>query len=454
MTKRRIVALFLSILLALSTVAYADTAAAEAAKNPVTITVWSNDAHSKDLFVEKVDNFNNNEGKELGIVIELSVYGTDYYSTLDVALQADEAPYIFKCNKIPQYARAGKLVALEDLPGGAEVAAPYAEMNSNGVGIVDGKTYAVPFKSTTMALAYNKELFASLNLEFPTTWEEMRECARIITENGNGLKYGYGLGMSYVSYPLFFILPMASASTGIMHFDHGAGRYNFSALAPYMKHMLDIINDGSIFPGYETMDDDTKRAQFAAGNIGMIPVFSSDVGVLTKQFPATFEWGVGPYPTETEDVRYKMQSNPSTFYVINQSAVKDGVQEKVITVMNALLSEEHLLTLFEGEKDMISRADVKAKSTAANVSTQWKEFGESSYRYTGYGVPDGLLTIEGDTYKDTFDKILTGLVDPTVALADLDTRYNAALDKAIADGTLSIDDYIVKGFEDIVAYSK
>ena len=454
MTKRRIFTLILSTLLVLSSVAYSGSGIAEATKEPVTITVWSNDAHSKDLFVEKVENFNNNEGKELGIIIELSVYGTDYYSTLDVALQADEAPYIFKCNKIPQYARAGNLVALEDVTGGAEIAAPYAEMNSNGVGIVDGKTYAVPFKSTTMALAYNKELFASLNLEFPKTWEEMRECARIITENGNGLKYGYGLGMSYVSYPLFFILPMASASTGIMHFDNGTGRYNFSALTPYMNHMLDIINDGSMFPGYETMDDDTKRAQFAAGNIGMIPVFSSDVGVLTKQFPATFEWGVGPYPTETEDVRYKMQSNPSTFYVINQSAVKDGVEEEVISVLNALLSEEHLLALYEGEKDMISRADVKAKSTATNVSAQWKEFGDSSYRYTGYGVPDGLLTIEGGTYKEAFDKILTGMVDPAEALADLDTRYNAALDKAVADGTLNVNDYIVEGFKDIVAYNK
>lgn len=454
MSKQRIVALVLSILLVLSSAAYADSGKAEAAKDPVTITIWSNDAHSKDLFVEKVENFNNNEGKELGIVIDLSVYGTDYYSTLDVALQADEAPYIFKCNKIPQYARAGKLAALDDLPGGAEVAAPYAEMNSVGVGIVDGKTYAVPFKNTTMALAYNKELFASLNLEFPKTWGEMRECARIITENGNGLKYGYGLGMSYVSYGLFFILPMASASTGIMHFDHATGRYNFSALTPYMNFMLDMINDGSMFPGYETMDDDTKRAQFAAGNIGMIPVFSSDVGVLTKQFPATFEWGVGPYPTETEDVRYKMESNPSTFYVINKSAVQDGVEEQVIAVMNALLSEEHLLALFEGEKDMISRADVKAKSTATNVSEQWKEFGDSSYRYTGYGVPDGLLTIEGDTYKDVFDKILTGLVDPAEALADLDVRYNAALDKAVAEGTLDINDYIVEGFRDIVAYNK
>ncbi len=443
---KKIIALTLCLLLLLTCV---QGVMAEA-KEPVTITVWSNDAHSKGVFTDFVEKFNNGPGKELGIIIELSVYGTDYYSVLDVALTGDDAPYIFKCNKIPQYASAGKLVPLEELPGGAELIAPYKEKNSEGVGLVDGKTYALPFKATTVGLAYNMELFAKLGLEFPKTWEEMEKVVSTITENGNGMIYGYGLGMTYVSYPLFFILPPASASTGRMHFDNATGRYNFSALAPYMKHLLKIIDNGDMFPGYETMDDDTKRAQFAAGNIGMIPVFSPDVGVLTTQFPATFEWGVGPYPTETEDTRYRMYSNPSTFYVVNQRAVKDGVQEQVMAVMNALLSEENLLNLFEEEKDMITRDDVKAQSTKTEVSPQWKAFGDGSYRYTGFGTPDGKLQLEGDSYKDVFDKILTGLADVDAALADLDVRYNKALDEAVANGTLKIEDYIVENMDDIV----
>lgn len=447
---KRLVSVLLSVLFLVSLLPVGQAAA----KEPVTIKVWSNDAHSKDIFTAKVENFNNNEGKELGIVVELNVYGTDYYSVLDVALSSGDAPHIFKCNKIPQYARAGLIADLEDLPGGAELAAPYKEMNSEGVGLVDGKTYALPFKATTMGLAYNVELFNKLGLAFPTTWDEMRAAAKAITDSGNGMIYGYGLGMTYVSYPLFFILPMASASTGIMHFDNASGRYNFSALLPYMKHLLGIIDDGSMFPGFETMDDDTKRAQFAAGNIGMIPVFSPDVGVLTKQFPATFEWAVGPYPTQTKDLRYKMYSNASTFYVVNQNVLKDGLSEQVMAVMNSLLSEEHLLNLFESEKDMITRSDVKAMSTKTEVSPQWKAFGDSSYRYTGYGTPDGLLAIEGDTYKLVFDKILTGLVDAETALADLDVRYNAALDQAIAKGDLDINSYLVPNLPEIVAYGK
>lgn len=439
-----------SLILCIAMLCMAIPMALADANNPVTITIWSNDAHSKDVFVEKVENFNNNEGKELGIVIDLSVYGTDYYSTLDVALSADEAPYIFKCNKIPQYARSGKIAALEDLPTGQEIADLYAPMNSVGVGIVDGKTYAVPFKSTNMGLAYNKDLFAKLGLEFPKTYAEMEECARIITDNGNGMTYGYGLGMTYVSYGMFFILPMASASTGYTQFDYVNGRYCFSKLEPYMNHLLRIINDGDMFPGFETMNDDTKRAQFAAGNIGMIPVFSADVGVLTSQFPATFDWDVGPYPVEDESVRYKMFSNPSNFYVVNQKAIDDGVAEEVMVVLNALLSEEHLLNLYEREKDMITRADVKEKADTSNMSKQWASFGDASYRFTGFGSPEGLIAVEGDSYQAVFDKILTGIVEPGPALADLDERYNAALDKAIADGSLDINDYIIPNYAELV----
>ncbi|MBO4837046.1 MAG: extracellular solute-binding protein [Clostridia bacterium] len=421
------------------------------ADEPMTIKVWSNDAHSRDVFTAFVEKYNETTGKEKGIQIELQVFGTDYYSVLDVALTNDEAPDIFKCNKIPQYARAGRLACLEDLPGGDELIAPYKEKNSEGVGLVDGRTYALPFKATTVGLAYNVELFEKLGLEFPKTWEEMEHCASVITENGNGLVYGYGLGMTYVSYPLFFILPMSCASTGLMHFDNATGRYNFSALAPYMKHLMRIIDNGDMFPGYETMDDDTKRAQFAAGNIGMIPVFSPDVGVLTTQFPAQYEWAVGPYPTETEDVRYRMYSNPSTFYVVNQSSVDKGYAEQIMEVMKALLSEENLLNLFEQEKDMITRDDIKAQSTKTEVSPQWKAFGDGSYRFTGFGSPDGSLTLEGDTYKDVFDKILTGMVDIDAALADLDVRYNKALDEAIAAGKIDINNYLVPDMASIVA---
>ena len=173
---KKIIALALSLLLVFSCV---QGVLAEGTE-PVTIRVWSNDAHSKPVFTDFVEKFNNGPGKELGIIIELQVYGTDYYSVLDVTLQSPDTssqPHIFKCNKIPQYARSGQLACLEDLPGGEALIAPYKEKNSEGVGLVDGKTYALPFKATTVGLAYNMEMFEKLK-DMPAG-EERDELVRI-----------------------------------------------------------------------------------------------------------------------------------------------------------------------------------------------------------------------------------------------------------------------------------
>lgn len=71
------------------------------------IRMWSNDQHDQSVIKEKIEAFNATIGKENGIAVEYTVYGSDYYSTLDVAVTSKEGPDIFKCNKIGNYAEAG-----------------------------------------------------------------------------------------------------------------------------------------------------------------------------------------------------------------------------------------------------------------------------------------------------------------------------------------------------------
>ena len=138
---------------------------------------------------------------------------------------------------------------------------------------------------TTYGLACNLEIFEENGLEVPETWEEMRECAEVITDNRNGQIYGYALAMGYGSYNYFYVNLPNAASTGDEYFNHTTGKYDFASLSGFFGHLLDIINDGSMFPGFETMDGDTARAQFSAGNIGMIGVMSSDVTTFKKPVP-------------------------------------------------------------------------------------------------------------------------------------------------------------------------
>jgi ABC-type glycerol-3-phosphate transport system substrate-binding protein len=408
------------------------------------IIMWSNDQHDQSIYDQKIKEFNETIGKELGIEVEYTVYGSDYYSTLDVAVVAGEGPDIYKCNKISNYAEAGYIMPWENEQGFQPLIDRFKEYNAPGYGEFFGKTYGVPFRVTTYGLACNLEIFKNNNLEVPETWDEMRECARIITENGKGKTYGYALAMGYGSYNSFYVNLPNAASTGDEYFNHTAGKYDFASLSGFFGHLKDIIADGSMFPGFETMDGDTARAQYSAGNIGMIGVMSSDVTTFINQFPCDFEWQVVPYPVKDANNRYKEPVGVSTSYVVNSNVEKNGYADKVATFMNFLYSDEVFIATNDAQVDISVLGEaITSKSTNKDINPNWKRFSDMEVYCIKYPTPDGNLTIEGDTYQDVYNKILTGVItDVDGALAELDVKYNAALDEAVSSGKIKLEDYI------------
>ena len=297
---------------------------------------------------------------------------------------------------------------------------------------------------TTYGLACNLEIFEENGLEVPETWEEMRECAEVITDNRNGQIYGYALAMGYGSYNYFYVNLPNAASTGDEYFNHTTGKYDFASLSGFFGHLLDIINDGSMFPGFETMDGDTARAQFSAGNIGMIGVMSSDVTTFKNQFPCEFEWEMVPYPVEDAENRYKEPVGVSMSYVIGSGCKEEGYEDKVAEFLNFLYSDELFIATNDTQIDISILGEViTSQSTATDIDPNWLRFSDMDIFCIKYPTPDSELTIEGDTYQGVYNKILTGMItDIDGALAELDEKYNAALDQAVADGKVVIEDYL------------
>ena len=69
---------------------------AGSAGGPVTIRVWSDNASEKLLRDAQVAKFNDGRGKELGIKIEYTIYGTNFADAIKTALQAGEAPHLYR----------------------------------------------------------------------------------------------------------------------------------------------------------------------------------------------------------------------------------------------------------------------------------------------------------------------------------------------------------------------
>ena len=117
------------------------------------IRMWSNDQHDQSVIKEKIEAFNATIGKENGIAVEYTVYGSDYYSTLDVAVTSKEGPDIFKCNKIGNYAEAGYILPWEKIPALSTLVERFSSYNAPGYGEFFGQTYSVPIRVTTYGIA-------------------------------------------------------------------------------------------------------------------------------------------------------------------------------------------------------------------------------------------------------------------------------------------------------------
>lgn len=426
--------------------------ATEEKKEEVVIKVWSNDAHNKPEYEATIKKFHDTIGKEKGIRIEYQVYGGDYYSAIDVAMAAGEEPHIFKSRKSGQYSETGRIVPISDLPGGDVLIEETKGLHREDVGVFNGKIYAIPIRVTTQNLIYNKEMFAKLGLKVPVSYAEFRETAKIIKEKAGANVYGYGLPLRYENYKLYHIAFPAAPSVGHQMFNHKTGRWDFMSLKPFFELMLQLVDDGTMFPGMEGLDFDTLRAHFSAGNIGMLIGNSFDVGVLYDQFPAQFEWGVAPIPVEDPDNRYKQIGNPGAFYVISSKVVEEGIEAEAMEVYKAFLSVEHLASTYENAKDIPIRGDAITKFAGQPERPQWAAFADVTNFYMKPAYPEAKIRVEGESYGDVFSKILTRRVGVDQGLADLDKRYNAALDAAIKSGALDISQYTDPDYDENVKW--
>ena len=93
------------------------------------IRVWSDNAHEKELRLRQIEVFNSTRGKELGIEIEYTVYGSDYQDVIRKAAQNGDAPELFRptTTLIKDFVDEDFMMPLTQLPGGEEMVLKYED---------------------------------------------------------------------------------------------------------------------------------------------------------------------------------------------------------------------------------------------------------------------------------------------------------------------------------------
>lgn len=306
-----------------------------------------------------------------------------------------------------------------------------------GVCRFDAVTAAVPKEAVPIKLAVNLDLFEKNGLELPETWEDAVAAAKVITDHGAGVEYGWGAS-TWGRYFSTFILKgsMGSVETGF--WDSQTGRYGFAQFETQIKALAQMHRDGSLL-GLDSMGLDEIREQFARGKIGMLPAIGTDASVYTWQFPAkcsytfidmpAFDNSGHPY-SDVFDVRCG-PSICAPSYDQSSDAHRKAIEEAWLFLngaqLNRALSQSGCIIPCRPEWTVLPE----------DAAASWRAMSDLENRTVCFAEPDSWLEITGETYTAVFTEIILGHAEWCAErIADLEDRYNRAYQEAIRENVI------------------
>jgi multiple sugar transport system substrate-binding protein len=416
-----------------------------------TIRVWTNDAHNKLEVDQLVEKFNAGIGAQNGIKVEYTVYGADWDTAMNMALDTGREPELFKgVSNIPNFRLQGKLLPWKEIPGIEDVLKAQEPYHINQSSTFDGDAYSVVLYGWSTGFHYNKSLLQRAGYSAPPkTWAEFEDAVIKISKLDPGNVYGYALPLAWSPAFREWIIEYAAASSvGHPYYNATQGKYQFADYTPYFEMLSRMREAGAIFPGMEALTDDQMRAFFAEGKIGFIGGGGWNVGVLYDQFPFKGDplgWDYATLPLKDANVSYAVpMSAGASIYASAQLRNDKDKLNKVGHVIRLFCGDEMQSVLFTAGKNVPLRPDVIAKAAPAQ-RPQWTSYGKAApATVTLPAMPHDYLAPEGADMTAVFSQILTGQIktaDIRNALTDLDKRYNAALQQAFNRNVIKKADF-------------
>lgn len=425
------------------------SAKSAADSDDITIKVWSGEGGALSVWTKLVDEWNSTEGEKKNIFIDFSVSMDS--QRIDVAQQSETLPEITNANttQMSKFIPSGDLIAINELPGGEEFLKEYGHEGVEGVERYGDKQYAVRRKTQTAGLIYNKDLFKKAGIvdkngeaKAPETFAEMREAAKKITDAKAGV-YGFAFPLKFgVKFTIISQTESSfSAENPRIKKDYDTLTFDYSGYKDTFQWLLDMKADGTIFPGAETLDNDTARAYFAGGIVGMIPAVSWDVGVYTTQFvPEGFEWDMCEFPVLEGHEKGMNYQYDSGMFTISKNALKTPeIAEATMEVYKFLYSLEVRKTLFENNIEISSKSDVLESADMSKVHPVFAKFAALTYdKHKEYQSP-GTYVLEGKNWNQLFEDVWAGKISLDDAIADFSRRESEGIRKAVEKGTYDIE---------------
>lgn len=413
------------------------------------VVIWSDARHDLDLMTKKVEEFNASNDH---IEVTYDVYTDNYSQALQLALDTGKGPDIFTCGQDGRkIGEAGAAMNLLDFLSEEELEYFGTDIEIGRSTVDPTQIISLPWSSSFVRLVYNKDIFKEAGLVDangeatpPTTYEEVIEYAKIITEklSDQGI-YGFGMNLKSAGSALNRSLrPITIINEGVWDgYDLVNHKYNFDAYKDGVKLFKQMYDDGSMIPGVDQLDIDPMRAEFAMGHIGMYMSYShAEVGVYASQFPTEADWDYALLPAKTNAGEYlcrQYDAGGPRFMISTEAKDKEATWE----VYQWLYGEDMLTSQYEAGLSVAAVTKIAESCTPEAIA---KRPLTAKNTATDSSLPDsGLVAgvaVEGEDYNSVFAGHILGVPgyeDLDALCADLNERYNTALKRGLEDGTVT-----------------
>jgi multiple sugar transport system substrate-binding protein len=290
----------------------------------------------------------------------------------------------------------------------------------------DGKYYSLPFNKSTNVLFYNKTLLDQAGLKVPTTWDELKDAAKKLTQDKPDGK-GKVLGMGFEnSVGLDFNTYVRQAGGQFIDEKNGKALFNSQEGKDALNFISGFIKDGT---GRLAGEDKFMSDPFGRGDVAMYIGSSAGMSFIDKAVAGKFEWAAAPLPKGKKAAAVIQGTNVSVF-----NTASDEQKLAAWLYIKFLINTENtaywaMQTGYLPVRTSASNSDVYKQFVKdhPNQGVAEKQLGDGYFYYRGYGANaiQTVLTKEVENAnlgKKTVDQ----------ALADAEKAANDEIQKAKA----------------------
>lgn len=202
----------------------------------------------------EVDKWNEGEGKEKGVYLNIISNINSYTQDLTALLEAGTHYDLMDVGTAnPAWVEKGYVQDLDaiDDPELKELIQSYSAYLKKGTNYQQGVLTGLPLEVVPLKFACNVDLFEKNNLEYPKTWDDVVECAKVITENGKGAApnggdaYGFG-GTTWSGMFQRLVVQSSLNSVGKTWWDPNTETYDWAPFKKPLECVKEMYENGWI----------------------------------------------------------------------------------------------------------------------------------------------------------------------------------------------------------------